>query len=61
MNKIRRKASETSAPPVANFAAILAIVAEMARRVSVNISKVELAPIAGGLITRDEATPDSKV
>jgi hypothetical protein len=55
MKSIREKnhAKHTDGQPTANYAAILAILAEMARQVNMNISKIDLAPISGRLLARD--------
>lgn len=58
MKKIRGNQNHAQGKPAANCAAILAILAEMARRVNLNISKIDLAPIAGGLLARDEDVQD---
>jgi hypothetical protein len=58
MKKIQGNQNYSHGKPAANCAAILAILAEMARQVNLNISKIELAPIAGGLLARDEEARD---
>lgn len=54
MKKMSKNKNHPGAKPAANCAAILAILAEMARQVNLNISKVDLAPIRGGLLAGDE-------
>jgi hypothetical protein len=54
MKNMRENKNHTNGKPAANCAAILAILAEMARQVNLNISKIDLAPIRGGLLTGDE-------
>ena len=58
MKKNRGNQNHAHGKSAANCAAILAILAEMARQVNLNISKINLSPIAGGLLARDEDVQD---
>ena len=58
MKKIHENKNHASGNPAANCAAILAILAEMARQVNLNISKIDLSPIGGGLLAREEDMQD---
>jgi hypothetical protein len=58
MKKIRENKNHSSGKPAANCAAILAILAEMARQVNLNIAKIDLSPIGGGLLAGDEDAQD---
>jgi hypothetical protein len=51
-----KKLQGDSGKETPNFAAILAIAAEMVRRLSANISKVQLQPMHSALLAAKEAT-----
>jgi hypothetical protein len=51
MKKSARQPREENSMQSPNFVAILAIVTEMARRLSENISKVQLKPLDGALVS----------
>ena len=50
MKKSAGQSKEKNLMQSPNFAAILAIVSEMARRLKENISKVQLKPLDGALV-----------
>lgn len=61
MKKPIRKSGEEDSRQSPNFLAALAIVTEMARRLNENISKVQLKPLEGTLVTASrEALETSK-
>jgi hypothetical protein len=59
MKKAARKPKEEMLMKSSNFVAIMAILTEMARQLSENISKVELKPLEtfGGAVRADHQKP----
>jgi hypothetical protein len=55
MKKIPVNTSNEPLAAPANFAAVLAIAAEMVRRLSANISKVQLQPMHSALLATKES------
>jgi predicted translin family RNA/ssDNA-binding protein len=53
MKKAERETTEEMIMEASNYAAILALLGEMARRVNENISKVDLKPLQDSLIVRN--------